>query len=308
MLVGDLSVGQGTDLSFQRSAPGLGQGEDRLDLVGKFGDRACGPLLTIGPGDLVQLAQDFDRGLFPGRTSCLVFGPLLRSRQSQVIARQERREERLQPVIVLLEDRIELVIVATGAAHAQAQEDLTRDVGDVVEDVGPLSAGVALVVLVGPQSKVAGRDAKFGVIGIEFVAGELLGQESIIRFVGIQALDDVVAISPRSGSIRILAITVRLGVADQVEPVACPSLAVAGGCEQAIDQSLIGIRFVVGQECVDRLGRGRQAGDVEGHATDQRRLIGLRCGRQAVVEQSLQDESVDRGLGPSGPDRRLHRS
>ena len=120
------------------------------------------------------------------------------------------------------------MIVATGAPHAQAQEDLSRDVGDVVEDVGPLPAGVALVVLVGPQPEVAGRDAKFGVVGIELVAGELLGQESIIRFVGIQALDDVVAISPRGGSIGILAVSVRLGVADQVEPVARPSLAVSG--------------------------------------------------------------------------------
>ena len=44
-------------------------------------------------------------------------------------------EERLQPVVVLLQDRIELVIVAAGAAERQAEEDGAGGVGDVVQDL-----------------------------------------------------------------------------------------------------------------------------------------------------------------------------
>ena len=36
--------------------------------------------------------------------------------QRQVVAGQERSEKRLEPVVVLLQDRIELMVVAAGAA------------------------------------------------------------------------------------------------------------------------------------------------------------------------------------------------
>ena len=194
------------------------------------------------------------------------------------------------------------MIVAAGAADAQPEEDLARDVGDVVEDVGPLPAHVALVVFVGAQPEVAGRDPQLGIVGIELVAGELLGQEAVVGFVGVEGADDIVAVTPGVGAEGILAIAVRLGVANQVEPVARPALAVsaarpAGGRSSARRRS----GCIVGQECVDFLGSRRQPGQVEGRAADQGRLVGFRGGRQTVVEQSLEDEAIDRVSRPVGP-------
>ena len=191
--------------------------------------------------------------------------------------------------------------MAAGTADAQPEEDLAGDVGDVVQDVGPLPAHVALVVFVGPQPEVAGRDPQLGIVGIELVAGKLLGQEAVVGFVGVERPDDVVAVTPGVGAKGILAIAVRLGIADQVEPVPRPALAVARRGQQAVDQALVGVGRVVGQECVDFLGGRRQPGQVEGRAADQGRLVGLRGGRQAVVEKRLENESVDRVSRPVGP-------
>ena len=78
------------------------------------------------------------------------------------------------------------MIVAAGAADAQAEEDLAGHVGDVVEDVGPLPAHVALVVLVGPEPEIAGGDPQLGVVGIELVAGKLLGDEAVVGLVVVE--------------------------------------------------------------------------------------------------------------------------
>ena len=91
------------------------------------------------------------------------------------------------------------MVVAPGAADAQPEEHLAGDVGDVVEDVGPLPAHVALVVFVGAKPEVAGGDPQLGVVGIELVAGKLLGQEAVVGLVGVERADDVVAIAPGLG-------------------------------------------------------------------------------------------------------------
>ncbi len=193
------------------------------------------------------------------------------------------------------------MVVAAGAADAQPEEDLARDVGDVVQDVGPLPAHVALVVFVGPQPEVAGRHPQLGIIGIELIAGELLGQEAVVGFVGVEGPDDIVAVTPGMGTKGILPVTVRLGIADEVEPVPPPALAVTRRGQQAVDQSLVSFRRVVGQERVDFLGGRRQPGQVEGGTSNQCRLVGFRGGRQTVIEKSLEDEPIDGVSRPPGP-------
>ena len=91
------------------------------------------------------------------------------------------------------------MVVAAGAADAQPEEDLAGHVGDVVEDVGPLPAHVALVELVGPQPEIAGGDPQLGIVGIELVAGKLLGQEAVVGLVGVERPDDIVAVAPGLG-------------------------------------------------------------------------------------------------------------
>ena len=71
------------------------------------------------------------------------------------------------------------------------------------------------------------------------------------------------------------------GIADKVEPMACPALAIVRRGEKAIDELRKSIRRVVGEKSVDLRRRWREADQVEGDAADERAFIGGWCGSQA---------------------------
>ncbi len=59
-------------------------------------------------------------------------------------------EEGLELIVILLEDGIEFVIVASSAREAHPEEDFAGDIGQVIEDVVPLGTDVSLVVFIDP--------------------------------------------------------------------------------------------------------------------------------------------------------------
>ena len=134
----------------------------------------------------------------PKRPSCAGIPPAARRVEHRnVIVRRRVREERLQPVVVGLQDRIELVIVAAGAAVGQAHEDRARRIGDVVEDLLPALQQVARIALIRIVAVEARRDARLRIVRPQLVARDLLLDEAVVRLVGIERLDHVIAISPR---------------------------------------------------------------------------------------------------------------
>ena len=118
------------------------------------------------------------------------------------------------------------------------------------------------------------RELLLGVVGLEQIAGNLLPDELVIGQIAIEGGDDVVAVPVGVRVGQILVETVRLRIADDVEPVPAPTFTVAGRVEQTIDQP--GERFgrVVGQEGVDFLRCRRQAVQIERGAADQRPPVG----------------------------------
>ena len=89
-------------------------------------------------------------------------------------------------------------------------------------------------------------------------------EEPVVRDVGVEGVDDVVAIEVRLGDRIVGVVAGGVGVAGEVEPVASPALAVLGRGEQLVDQPREGIGPIVGDERLDPLGLGRQADQVEG--------------------------------------------
>ena len=77
-----------------------------------------------------------------------------------------------------------------------------------------------------------------GVVGGQQVAGDLLADELVVRLVGVERVDDVVAVPPgvRVGDVPRRA--GRLGVAGDVEPVPAPALAERGRGQQPVDHLL----------------------------------------------------------------------
>jgi hypothetical protein len=64
--------------------------------------------------------------------------------------------------------------------------------------------------------------------GVEFVAGDLFADELVVRLVLIETADDVVAIAPGVGALEVVRVAARVGVADDVEPVAGRSVRRSG--------------------------------------------------------------------------------
>src|SRR3954462_6143603 len=107
------------------------------------------------------------------------------------------REESLQPVIVGMEDRIELVIVAAGAPVRQSDEDRASGIGDVVEDFLPPLKEVSSVAFIGIVTVETRRDPRLRIIRPQLVARDLLLHEAVVWLIGIERLNHVIAITPR---------------------------------------------------------------------------------------------------------------
>ena len=105
-------------------------------------------------------------------------------------------EEREHPVVVGLWNRVELVIVATRAAHRQPEEDLAGRADDVVEAVEDSLLAVGGFIVPQAQSVVPRRGDRIGVGIFEFVAGELFEHEAVVGLVRVERVDDVLAVAP----------------------------------------------------------------------------------------------------------------
>ena len=113
VLIRDLAVGQGADLLLE---------ERPILLRLRAGSPECppgtwpsprrAPLSRYGCSMALIWRRIVCGGFLPRSLFCSIGSPFVRAGHRQVVARQERREERLKPVVILLEDRVELVIVA----------------------------------------------------------------------------------------------------------------------------------------------------------------------------------------------------
>ena len=223
-------------------------------------------------------------------------------------------EDTVEGVVVLGGDGIEFVVVATGAGDGEAEEGFRGHVDAVVDDV----VGIT-VEFVAERKETQGSERALidgglaaGILGFRFlygldeeaVGGELFDDELVVRFVAVEGVDDVVAVGPGVGVAEVFAafgVALGVGVAGNIEPVTAPAFAVGGGGEEAVDEGGVGgigifkrIRFEGGD-----LGRGgREAGEVEGEAADQRAAVGSGVGGEAVVREFGEDEVIDGGFDP----------
>ena len=133
----------------------------------------------------------------------------------------------------------------------------------------------------------------------ESVAADVLDDELVVRQVDVEGADHVVAIAECVGDVVVELVSGGLGVADQVEPVPGPALAVVRAGEQPIDQSLVGVGCAIGQEGRDVCGRGRKPGQVEREAADQGPLVGFGAGARLFLLERGQDEAIDRVARPA---------
>ena len=190
-------------------------------------------------------------------------------------------EDAEQRVEILLADRIELVIVAAGAGNGQPLKRLGENVDLVVGPFHPVFPRIDRLEAMFDHAVVRGGDDGF--VDAFFrvdarirqqIAGHVLANKLVVRHVRVQGADQVIAVSPGFQRVRVSLAAVRFRVAEQVHPVPRPALAVMRRGEQAVNLLLVRIRRGVVDELADLLRRGRQTGNGESQAPQQRMTVG----------------------------------
>ncbi len=203
------------------------------------------------------------------------------------------------------------VVVTLGAADAEAQQRGGNDLDGLGHD------GVSRSQLVGGWSRgrpvrnhaqEAGCRKRFDRFGghvfegplHQLVSGELLLDEAIEGFVGVERADDVVSevVGPGAGRVC-FAVAVAVGVAGDVEPVAAPTLPVMRGGQQPFDEAGIGVRRGVGVKGGHFLRCGGQARQIQRSPPQQERLWGFRVEAELFFLELRQHKTVD-GSHPRG--------
>ena len=152
------------------------------------------------------------------------------------------------PVVVARRDRVELVVVAAGAADRQTEHRGPGRGQHVVQLVVAVLGALQRRALAGvgedddrPRRQEAGRRQRGRVVGPVLVAGQLPFDERVEGKIVVEGVDHEIAVEVRIRTIPIRFVAVAVGVAHGVEPVSAPALAVMRVGQEAVDQLLVGV-------------------------------------------------------------------
>ena len=213
-----------------------------------------------------------------------------------------RVEEGQQRVEVLLRHRVELVVVAARAAERQAKERGAhggRAVHRVFQQVLRIDRP-ALVARHVRAVEAARRLLLHGGVRDQ-VARHLLHHEAVVGHVVAEGLEHPVAPEPHLPTV-VLVDAAGVRVARHVEPWHGHPLGVARAVgilrEEAVDQLLVRVGALVGEERRGLLRARRQAGEIEVHAAAERGAVGLGAEGDARALERRLHEAVDRRACP----------
>ena len=198
-----------------------------------------------------------------------------------------------------------MVVAAEPQRERQTQKRLGEHVELIVDpphfffaDVDRRVRSLAQEIEAAAQDRLVEAFGRVPARGLEQVAGDLFDHKLAIGQVAVERADHIVAIAEYIGDIIVKLMPGGLGIAHQVEPVASPALSIVRADEQPVDKPLVGVGGLIGHECGDLLGGGREAGQVIAQAADQGSLARFGRWRQTALLEGGQDESVDRIARP----------
>ena len=132
-------------------------------------------------------------------------------------------ENRGERIIVGLEDRIKFMIVASNTTERHSQKRLTDRIELLVDGIHDQLFAIWFRKNFGTKDQETGTGFGFLIAVGEQVTGQLFGDKRIDRFVRIERLDNVIAISPSVSESDIFVEAVRVGISGYVQPVPSPS-------------------------------------------------------------------------------------
>ena len=185
------------------------------------------------------------------------------------------------------------MIVAAAAVQREAEPSEAGGLHAVndVFDAPLLGDDAALAIEAVVAVEAGGHDLFAGGIGQQ-VTADLFERELIEGLVVVEGLDDPVAPGPH-GAAAVGLEAVAIGKAGEVEPLHGHALAVVLGFQEAVHHLFVGLWRCVFFKGGDLLQRGRQAGEIERDAAQQRGAVGLGGRVELFLLQALGDEGVD---------------
>ena len=198
-------------------------------------------------------------------------GLLLIASPKRPLAVTDALEHSFERVVILRGDWIELVIVATRAVDRHAEKCLPNDANHIFEILFANAPLHHLALLAGADfiprtcDEKARRDDSIRRARRQDIACNLLARELIVGLVRIEALDHVIAVTPRVGTKLVALESLAFTEARDVEPMPRPTLPISRISQQLLDQDCD--RNVVISRVIDKLGDGlrgwRQAVEIE---------------------------------------------
>ena len=177
-------------------------------------------------------------------------------------------------------------------AESQAHESCPCRVDHVVKFVLPLHERQVDVrtfdEIVWPCDKV-----RRGFRSADGISRDLFFQKLIIRFVIIERPNDVVAIRPCIRAFAVGFVAVGFRKPHKIQPVARPALTVVRIRKHSFHKLAVSLRIRIRDKRTDVFRSRRQAEHVEGDPSNQFCSGRLRIGRQRVIRELLENESID---------------
>ena len=151
------------------------------------------------------------------------------------------------------------MIVATRTGNRKTQKCRASRRDKVIHFIGT-RPGVVLDNVFRPSRQVARSNKRSWVAGSQLIPGKLMLKKCVVRHVLIEGIDDPVTIPPGIRPVFISFKAAGVRVADDVQPVPSPALAVLRAGEKAIDNLWPGIWSAVLFECLHFFKCRGQAG------------------------------------------------
>ena len=213
-------------------------------------------------------------------------------------------------VVVLNRDRVELVVVATGATHGDAHYGSSHSLHDLIHPIRPsLPNGGRLPPHRGGRNVRTRNQKTHGVARTKRVSRNLFANELVVRHIEVKGSGDVIPINPGVLPVKVGLRAVGLSPTDNVQPVLGPSLAEMRGRQKFLHQAdvgRLGVSLVLTPEGLHPLGSRRHTRQDDGRPPYQGPRIGGTVRLYAHFLQPAVKEGVHGIYRPCGDLRSLY--
>ena len=157
----------------------------------------------------------------------------------------------------------------------------------------------------GPKGQKSGSDDAVMGNRLDQVAGHLLAGELKVGSVFVEGPDHVVAVRPYVLAQPVPLESLALGIPDQIQPVAAPTLSIAGRSKEPVHEVFVCTGLLIADECGYLLGGWRQSEQIKRESPDQCSPIRFRSRVEPLPAEARENPTINWVFAPFRRDVRV---